>query len=87
MRKRYQNILKKHFHEQLVQTRAALNLTQSEMSGLLAMDDRSYIELDHGNSSCSALTLALFLIYCCPEPKRFLSELRQALETEANRAA
>lgn len=65
MRKTYHKILKSCFHSSLVRTRAALELTQSQMAEKLAMDDRSYINLDHGKNCCSALTLVLFLIYCC----------------------
>ena len=62
MRKAYHAILKTFFHQYLLHTRAATGLTQSQMAERLAMDDRSYIELDHGKSCCSAITLALFLI-------------------------
>ena len=63
MRKTYRNILKHYFYVNLVYTRTAKGLTQSEMAEKLAMDDRSYIDLDHGKTCCSAVTLALFLVY------------------------
>lgn len=87
MRKIYLRVLKKFFYHQLIHTRASMKLTQAQMARLLAMDDRSYVELDHGNSGCSALTLALFLIYCCKDPAAFLKDLREAFEAEAERAA
>lgn len=57
------------------------------MAEQLIMDERSFINLDHGKSGCSALTLALYLIYYCEEPKEYLDELRQALEDADNHVA
>lgn len=51
------------------------------------MEDRSYIDLDHGKSCCSALTLALFLIYLCEDPMLFLNKLRKAFEAEDSSVA
>lgn len=87
MRKQLTAILKQHFYTQLMLTRSMLGYTQSEMASQLFMDDRSYIDLDHGKSSCSALTLALFLIYCCEDSSAFLSKLRKAFEEGMNDAA
>lgn len=87
MRKTYRKILKSCFHRSLVRTRSALALTQSQMAEILAMDDRSYINLDHGKNCCSAVTLALFLIYCCRDPLGFLEELRHDIEAELEKAA
>lgn len=87
MRKTYHKILKNCFHNRLLRTRVALELTQSQMAEKLAMDDRSYINLDHGKTCCSALTLVLFLIYCCRDPMDFLSEVKNAIEAENDRAA
>lgn len=87
MRKLYHTILKAHFHTALVRTREARKLTQLQMSQLLSMDERSYIDLDHGKSSCSAITLVLFLIYVCDDAQGFLEELRNAIEAENDQAA
>ncbi|MBQ8603565.1 MAG: hypothetical protein IJ410_01800 [Oscillospiraceae bacterium] len=57
------------------------------MAEILMMDVRSYVELDHGCSSCSALTLCLFLIYCCEEPYSFLDELKNSIEGWTGNAA
>jgi len=51
------------------------------------MDDRSYIDLEHGKSCCSAVTLALFLIYVCDDIISFLEDLRIAFESEIDQAA
>jgi len=62
-------------------------LTQAQMAGLLAMEERSYIDLDHGKTGCSGLTLVRFLIYCCDNPSIFLEELRVAFEQGTGHAA
>ena len=87
MRNLYVSILKSYFCNQLLLTRNARSLTQSQMARHLQMEDRSYIELDHGKSCCSALTLALFLIYLCEDPIVFLDELRKAFEEEDSSVA
>lgn len=87
MRRIYRNALKHHFHIQLIHIRAVTGLTQSEMAEKLAMDERSYIDLDHGKTCCSAVTLALFLVYVCDDVQGFLEELRHALETALHQAA
>ncbi|MBE6900784.1 MAG: hypothetical protein E7479_09050 [Ruminococcaceae bacterium] len=87
MRKLYQRALKNFFYNDLIKTRAKMKYTQSQMAALLIMDDRSYAELDHGNSCCSALTLVLYLIYCCNDPMAFLESLRKVLEATEDDAA
>ena len=87
MRRIYRNVLKHHFHVHLVQIRTAYGLTQSEMAEKLSMDDRSYIDLDHGKTCCGAVTLALFLVYVCDDVQEFLEELRRAFKTAFNQAA
>lgn len=87
MRKHYLKVLKAFFHQKLFYTRAELGITQEEMAHRLAMASRTYIDLDHGKTSCSALTLALFLIYICTDPLTFLRELRNAFENDDSKAA
>jgi DNA-binding XRE family transcriptional regulator len=87
MRKHYIQVLKSFFHNKLFHTREALGITQEEMARRLAMAARTYVDLDHGKTSCSALTLALFLIYICADPTAFLKELRDAFEAIDNKAA
>lgn len=87
MRKTYRVVLKRFFHSSLTQERVNQGLTQSEMAQKLCMDDRSYIDLDHGKACCSAVTLALFLIYVCDNPLKFLENLRYAFEAEFNYVA
>ena len=87
MRKEYTKALKTVFHENLFRTRSDLGITQEEMAYKLAMASRTYVDLDHGKTCCSALTLSLFLIYICADPLGFLEELRDAFERENSRAA
>ena len=87
MRKHYINVLKSFFHDKLFYTREALGISQEEMAHRLAMAARTYVDLDHGKTSCSALTLALFLIYVCADPIAFLGELRDAFEIADNKVA
>ena len=81
MRKTYYQILKTHFHKSLLHTRDSLGLTQSEMAEKLAMDDRSYNDLDHGKSCCSSVTPALYPAKVCDDPQAFLEVLRHEFES------
>ena len=87
MRKQYTQVLKVFFHQKLFRSRVDMGITQEEMAYRLSMASRTYIDLDHGRTCCSALTLALFLIYICTDPIVFLEELREAFENESNQAA
>ena len=82
----YKLIFKSFCRENISRTRTALKLTQAKMASILCMDIRSYAGIEGGENSCSGLTLALFLIYCCPDPQNFLNELRTAFE-QAKRVA
>lgn len=82
MRQIYRDILKQQFRRRLLHTRAKLELTQAEMAEKLAMDERSYIDLEHGKTCCSAITLAIFLIFLCDDVPKFLEELRSAIELQ-----
>lgn len=87
MRKTYHTILKEQFHIRLIRARVRLELTQAEMAEKLHMDDRSYSDLDTGKNCCSAVTLALFLVFICEDVEGFLEELRHAFEVGTERAA
>ena len=80
MRNTCHDILKTYFYQDLIHQREALCLTQSQMAERLLMDDRSYIDLDHGRSCCSAVTLALYLAFLCEDAPHFIDGLRQAFE-------
>lgn len=87
IRNHYLCTMKKFFHTKLIVFRLKRNLTQAKMAQMLIMDNRSYVDLDQGKSGCSALTFALFLIYCCDDPQKFLAELKAAFESQINLAA
>lgn len=87
MRSHYTSIFKAFFHEKLFRRRVELDITQEEMADRLVMAGRTYVDLDHGKTGCSALTLALFLIYICADPLAFLEELRNAFENGSDKAA
>lgn len=87
MRKRYREILKKWFQNKLLHYRYASGVTQLEMAEKLAMDERSYIDLEHGKTCCSAVTLALFLMLWGDDSADLMKELRRALETGSYEAA
>lgn len=87
MRKTYHMILKSCFRADLLRTRNALGFTQAQMAEKLAIDERSYSDLDRGKSCCSAITLCLYLIYLCQDTQAFLEELRYAIECGKNQVA
>ena len=80
MRNNYNQVLKQVFHLNLIRSRYELGITQEEMAHRLAMASRTYVDLDHGKSGCSALTLGLYLVYISTDPLAFLLELRCAWE-------
>ncbi len=57
------------------------------MAHRLAMAGRTYADLEHGKACCSAVTLALFLIYLCDDPQEFIKELKVAFEKADSEAA
>lgn len=87
MRKQYREILKKWFQNKLVHHRYTACTTQLEMAEKLAMDERSYIDLEHGKTCCSAVTLALFLTICSDHPIGLLEELCCAFKVGIYEAA
>ena len=80
MREVYSNVLKRFFQKNLCQSRKALGISQEEMAHRLSMAPRSYLEMEHGKTCCSGLTLARYLIYVCHDPMKFLEELRSEFE-------
>ncbi len=87
MSKPYVGILKVFFYRKGRTTRAELAINREEIASSLLMATRTYIDLEQTKNCCSALTLALYLIYVCNEPLVFLNELRQALEAATIQAA
>ena len=81
MRKQYKQVLRVYFRDKVFRARVELDISQEEMAHRLALSCRSFVDLEHGESCCSAVILALFLMYFCQELLVFLEELRYAFET------
>ena len=82
MRSYYADIFRSYFYHELIHARYDMHLTQPQMADLLKMGVRAYIDLDHGKHGCSGLTLARYLVYCCPDPMGFLDGLCAVFEAE-----
>ena len=80
MRNIYNSALKSFMHYKILNARYDLNLTQYKMAEYLAMDPRSYANIDNGTSLCSTVTFVLFLIYVCKDPYKLIDEIRDYLE-------
>lgn len=85
MRNTYRILIGKYFCQTVFSYRLQQDMTQVEMAERLCMDERSYIDLEHGKNGCSVVTLMLFLMYECSAVDDFLRELRDIFE-EANDA-
>lgn len=61
LRQKYKMLLRRFFSREIGKCRIQLQLTQEEFSERLCMAPRSYVDLEHGTSGCSDVTLVLFL--------------------------
>lgn len=86
LRNTYRILIGKYFCQTVFTYRIQQDMTQVEMAERLCMDERSYIDLEHGKNGCSVVTLMLFLLYECSDVDNFLRELRDIFE-EVNDAA
>ena len=86
LRNTYRILIGKYFCQTVFTYRIQQDMTQVEMAERLCMDERSYIDLEHGKNGCSVVTLMLFLLYECSDVDNFLRELRDIFE-EANDGA
>ncbi|MCI5847718.1 MAG: helix-turn-helix domain-containing protein [Clostridiales bacterium] len=72
--------------ERLTQVRFEKKLTQAKFAELLMLDTRSYAAIEKGEYGCCALTLVMYLLYCCDDIDGFFDELRprimQVIEAE-----
>lgn len=76
MRKSYSEALKVFLHQQFKNTRISHHLSQAEAAEYLAMDPRSYADIDRGKTLCSTTTFALFLAFLCDNPNEFIENVR-----------
>lgn len=65
--------------QKLAEARSEKHLTQAKFAKLLRLDTRSYIAMEKGDYSCSALTLMMYLIYCCHDVPGFVEEVKELL--------
>lgn len=82
MRTRYEQILKALFRQNLRRDRERLGITRVAMARRLRMAERSYLDLEYGTYSCSALTLMLYLAFICEEPGAFIRSFRERVREE-----
>ena len=72
--------------ERLTQVRFEKKMTQAKFAELLMLDTRSYAAIEKGEYGCCALTLVMYLLYCCDDIDGFFDELRprimQVIEAE-----
>ena len=82
MRTRYEQMLKALFRHHLRRERERLGITRVAMARRLRMAERSYLDLEYGNYSCSALTLMLYLAFICEDPGAFIRSFRERVRQE-----
>ena len=83
-RKNMKKALQEIFPVELKRYRISKGLTQEAMARLLMVAARSYIDLEHGDTFPSALTLANYLLLLSEEEQEdLLRRLRSGVENEA----
>ena len=63
MRKTAHTVIKENLRNMISQTRVNNKWSKRKMAEKLAMDDRSYSDIEKGISACSAVTLIMFIIF------------------------
>lgn len=79
MRNEMETILKETFRDLALKMRYEKGLTQSKMSSALVMSERSYEDIERGQSGCGALTIVLLLMKA-DNPVVVLDNLKIELE-------
>ena len=77
MRKTYQRLIREYFCRMIFEYRIQEDLTQLQMAERLCMDERSYIDLEHGKNGCSVVTLVLYLVFECQDSDAFLLDMER----------
>ena len=81
-RKNIKKALQDVFPVELKQYRKRQNLSQEAMARTLMLSVRSYIDLEHGLTMPSALTLALYMMLLSKEEQKdLLSLMQEAMES------
>ena len=52
------------------------HLTQAQFAEILLIDPRSYAAIENGEHGCCALTLMMFLLFCCKDVQSFVDDFR-----------
>lgn len=63
MRKTAHTVIKEHLCKQISATRVKNKWTKKKMAEKLAMDDRSYSDIEKGVSACSMVTLVMYVAF------------------------
>jgi DNA-binding XRE family transcriptional regulator len=80
IREELKPVLDSMLHTFILQSRESLGLSQSQMSLMLEMSERSYAAIEAGEFSCSLMTFLLFLANCCTDPLSLIEELVQEID-------
>lgn len=76
--------LKKSFRNELITKRAELELSQEEMAEKLNISLRSYSNLEHGISFCSALSLINFVNNCNVDKEKLFAMFENIINNAEN---
>lgn len=68
--------LRSFIMEQFSKARCEAHCTQAKFAEILMIDTRAYVAIENGEYGCGALTLMLFLIFCCTDVVAFVEESR-----------
>lgn len=76
--------LKRGFRNELITKRAELELSQEEMAEKLNLSLRSYSNLEHGISFCSALSLINFVNNCDVDKEKLFAMFEKIINDAEN---
>jgi len=68
--------LQTYLIERLSKVRFDNQMTQAQFAEILLIDPRSYAAIEKGEHGCCALTLMLFLVFCCEDAQSFVDGFR-----------
>ena len=83
MRKTAHTVIKENLRKRISETRVKNKWTKRKMAEMLAMDDRSYSDIEKGISACSTVTLIIFIIFVLEDGTQkddLFKELREKIE-------
>lgn len=82
MRKTARTVIKEHLCKQISETRVKNKWTKKKMAEKLAMDDRSYSDIEKGVYACSMVTLVMYVAFVLDskEENELFSVLRKKIE-------